>query len=256
MSNLLTIRCTECNEFVYGGNVICSWCGADIVEEADDGIRITHYFKIWTDLITKPLSAFDSLSSTPDIRGGRIIFYLTGIMMATHLFFIISYIENIGFSANAGILNLLVWLFLYAFFIILVPLFFLIFFEFCWKITTMIITNFLKILGGSPDYAKTKSALGYGMLPVLLVWAFTLLFRIVIPLDSAPSDLTYSFFKQVLIISQLNFPGILITYAILLGWVWSFILTNIGIRKVNKASYLEVFVATVLPFGLFFVLYL
>ena len=263
MSSLSATKCPECGEFAYDTKSVCAWCGSNLFIKTNQKITIGAYIDIWKNLIKNPLSLFKQSSLHEDIRGGRIILYLTGVMMAAHIFFILLYIDSLGFNANplsndflGFLVNLGVWFLLFVLFITMVPFFFLFFFEFCWKIATSLIVNILKIMGRFPDYKKTKSSLGYAMLPVLLAWSVTLLFRLFIPLSPVPTSLTYSDLRIIFISSQSSFFGILITFTILLSWFWSFALAIIGIREVNEISYFEVVIASALPFGLFFILYI
>ena len=254
-------QCPSCAELVPIEYVLCVWCGFDLTSEhiRRSGIRIgrNEAFGRMKKVIVNPNQAFKEITLLPDLTGGRLIFYLTGVAITLNMLAVFSKLDGLSFN-DPDLLPVVSFLFIdisVAFvvgiaFLAIQPIVLLLVFTWVWRTATRVISILSRSFGGTGDREKIRAAIGYSMVPVLLGWTAALLIRLITPKNSDEIS-GYESVENAMVEVTLSGIGNVGQYLIMLGWIWATILGIIGISKAARISIAESVIVAGIPYIIF-----
>lgn len=256
-------QCPNCGEYVPAEYVTCIWCAYDLTAEhlrrADITISYRDSFFRGVKLVRNPLQAMREIALVPDNKGPRLSLILNGLMISIHLTIIMFKMKNFGYTtvsgSSSGIGTAILQFFLSfvptIFLISLSTIFFFLIFNIIWRIASRIIRLFSSLLGGGSEKTKMKSVIGYSTVPLAIVWTFTILLRFFSAAPSLPDNPSYADMSSA--ITQISSTGVggVISFFLIIGWLWAMVLAIIGVSYAAKISYVESTIAAGIPYLLF-----
>jgi len=174
------IRCPICNETSPQGYLLCPFCGADLTITYQQKIFApVDYKEFWyrfKSLFVRPLVISQEIADNPDTKGGFLFSVAISFGMGLQVLAYIMHVRALDWKFYP-LVFLLAWI---ATFVL--PLI-------VWVFSSLIIRSMARMIGGKPSKKQIRAAVGYGMLPIVLVEIFNGIFYLIaLPWDSVGSS--------------------------------------------------------------------
>ncbi|MBN1331133.1 MAG: YIP1 family protein [Candidatus Heimdallarchaeota archaeon] len=239
------IRCPICNETSPQGYLLCPFCGADltVVYEQKIFAPVTYkesFFRI-KELIIKPRKISQIIADNPDSKGGFLFCVVIALGLATQLIAYIIHTRTLDWKFYP-VIFLIGWVVIF-----LLP--FLLWFLGSWIIRTM-----SRLLGGKSSRKQIRSAVGYGMLPVVFAEIFNGIFLLIALPYEEPGDYDITGIIESMSNLRNSFAGITSIIIHFAGIIASGIYIVFIAKPACDFSWVETAIATGVPLLLFTIL--
>lgn len=254
-------QCPSCGELVPIEYVICVWCGFDLTAEhiRRAGIKIGKRESVdrMVNLVRSPITTAKEISLIPDLTGGKLILYFIGVVMTLNMLVVFGKLGGTDFNDSEAGINIVLSAkisFIISFkfivglaFLAVQPIVLYLIFFGIWKFSARILLMLTKSIGGFGDILKIRSVIGYSLFPVLLGWSLSLLMTLMASPVNISGSIDYnsiSFAVIEITRSGIGFVGYIF---IILGWIWTVLLSVITMRQAAKLSTFESMIVAGIP---------
>jgi len=239
------IRCPICNEVSPQGYLLCPFCGADLTVTYEQKIfpPVT-YKEVWfriKSLIVKPRVIAQEIADNPDTKGAFLFIVAISLGLS---------IQVVSFVMHTRLLDWkfypVVWILSWIALLLLPTI--------VWLLGSWVIRLMTRLLGGKASGKQIRSAVGYGMMPMVLSEILiAILFLIALPWkDPDPNDFTGIF--EAMSEIRHSFIGIIGLIIHFLGLAASVVYMVFIIKPASEFSWIETAIATGIPMIVYLVL--
>ena len=193
------IRCSICRETVPQGYLLCPFCGADLTTTYETKIFAPVTWRdVWRRirlLLTRPREIFEEIADNPDSKGGVIFLFAISFCFSLQVVAYLVHIE--GLTNLFGFLAFIVMWILSS----IIPFI-------CWFLGSWIIRMMMRLLSGKATGKQIRSAVGYGLMPIMFAEILAAFFLLVALPSYAPDVGDFYEVIQVMGGMQNTFAGI------------------------------------------------